>query len=180
MYCGNCGGKLRDNERFCTGCGEEIRLESSGDSAQPALIKEVDRIFVYQFIYPIVIICSILPSFSKDEFDKFYYLGGLFGGFIEIAILHFIIFYLWGRLKNTLLLTLAIGLNVLVVMMQIGGKIFDLDPFIQLGASSIGLELEDSDSLRLVSIFDYLGLSLLIIEIGCLMHIRKRFLQRKQ
>lgn len=144
------------------------------------MIEKADRTFVYQFIYPIIIIYSVLPFFSNDEFDKLDQLVGLLGSYIEIAILHFIIFYLWGRKKSTTLLTVAIGLNVLVVMMQVGVTIFDLDSFTQLGASAIDLELEDSDSLRLVSIFDYLGLFLLIIEIGCLLYLRKRFLQRKQ
>lgn len=180
MYCGNCGGKLIDIDKFCHGCGEKIRVESSGVAAQPASIEEADRIFVYQFIYAIIIICSILPSFSKDEFDKFDYLAGIFVAFIQIAILHFIIFYLWGKKKSTALLTIAIGLNVLVVMMQVSVTIFDLDPFTQSGASAIDLEPEDYDSLKLVSIFDYLGFSLLIVEIGCLLHLRKRFLQRRQ
>ena len=143
--------------KFCPSCGEKIIAKSSENTDQQPLIEEADRIFVYKFIYPIVIIYSIIFSFSKDEFDKFYFLGGVFGGFIEIAILHFIIFYLWGRLKNTLLLTLSIGFNLLVVIMQVSGTIFDLDPFTQLGVSAIGLEFEDSDSLRLDSIFDYLS-----------------------
>jgi len=180
MYCGYCGEKLIDNEKFCAGCGEKIKVKSSKNVDRQSLIKEVDRVFVYKFIYPIVIIYSIIPSFSKDEFDKFDYLASLFAGFINIAILHFIIFYLWGRLKNMLLLTLAIGLNMLVVIMHVIGTNFDLDPSTQLVVSAIGLEFEDSDSLRLVSIFDYLSFALLIVEIGCLLYLRKRFLQKNE
>ncbi len=179
MFCGNCGGKLIDNEKFCPGCGEKIRVENSGDAAQPALIEEADRIFVYQFLYPIIIILSILPSFSKDEFDKFDYLGGILGGFVEIAILHFIIFYLWGRLKNTVLLTLAIGLNMLIAITQIGITILDLDRFTHLGAAALRLETDDYASMKLVSIFDYFGFVLLIVEIGVLLYLRNRFLQKK-
>jgi hypothetical protein len=50
MFCSNCGGKIEDDAKFCSGCGKAVSGESTVENKQPD--NKANKVMVVFPIYP--------------------------------------------------------------------------------------------------------------------------------
>lgn len=72
MYCINCGTKLEDNSRFCTGCGMAIGGETAQQTFAPKPKKKFPVIWIIILVLLAISVSSLIQIYNTSKINPEY------------------------------------------------------------------------------------------------------------
>jgi len=96
MYCQICGNKTKEDSKFCSSCGEEIKTISTEVEQNTKIKKSIKRIPLITIPIVFVLVASIILPAGNDPVSdrRDYFLGQIFGfSFVILLILDLIRYY---------------------------------------------------------------------------------------